>query len=87
MSTEYGSLSPMQYLENSRHIVHLSISLIVGGSHYAMPLYRFIKLMLVAPVDFFSGRELYGCNLIACVCVYFVFVLTFFYYMDYWSPR
>ena len=32
-----------------------------------MPLYRFIKLMLVAPVDFFSGRKLYECNLMACV--------------------
>ena len=32
-----------------------------------MPLYRFTKLMLVAPVDLFSGRELYGRNLIACV--------------------
>ena len=40
-----------------------------------MPLYRFIKLVLVAPVDFFSGRELYGCNcLLVCMC----FVLTFF---------
>ena len=40
-----------------------------------MPLYRFIKLILVAPVDFFSGGNLCGCNrLFVCVC----FVLTFF---------
>ena len=38
-----------------------------------MPVYRFIKLMQVAPVDFFSGKELYGCNLIACVCVCVLF--------------
>ena len=30
-----------------------------------MPLYRLVKLMLVAPVDFFSRRELYGDNLVA----------------------
>ena len=40
-----------------------------------MPLYRFIKLVLVAPVDFLSRRKLYGCNrLLVCMC----FVLTFF---------
>ena len=52
-----------------------------------MPLYSFTRSMLVAPVDFFSGRKLYGCNLIAsgCVCVYFCFDV--FYDMDYWSPR
>ena len=37
-----------------------------------MLLHRFIKLMLVAPVHFFSGRDLFGCNLIACVCVLFL---------------
>ena len=41
-----------------------------------MPLYRFIRLMLVAPIDFFSGRKLYGCNrLLVCVCVCFVLML------------
>ena len=39
-----------------------------------MPLCRFIKQMLVAPVHFFSGKELYGGNLIVSVG----FVLTFF---------
>ena len=38
-----------------------------------MSLYRFIKLMLVAPVDFFNGSGLYDCNLIACVGVLFLF--------------
>ena len=51
-----------------------------------MPLYRFIKLMLVAPVDFFSRKELYGCNLIACLCVC-CFCFDDFYDMDFWSPR
>ena len=50
-----------------------------------MPLYRFIKLMLVAPVDYFSRRKLCGCNLISCVCAFFA--LTFFYKIDFWSPR
>ena len=48
-----------------------------GASYHKMSLYRFIKLMLVAPVDFFSGRKLYECNLIACLCVCSVFVLMF----------
>ena len=43
-----------------------------------MPLYRFIKLMLVAPVDF-SARENYmgviDC-LCVCVCVFF-FLMSF----------
>ena len=51
-----------------------------------MPLYRYIKPMLVAPVDFFCGRELYRRNLIACVrvcvcvcvCV-FCFIFDVFY--------
>ena len=39
-----------------------------------MPLYKFIKLVLVAPVNFFlCERELYGCNLIACVFCFDVF--------------
>ena len=33
-----------------------------------MPLYRFITLMLVAPIDFFSARKLYG-GVIDCLCV------------------
>ena len=32
------------------------------GSYLIVPLCRFITLMLVAPIDFFSGRILYGCN-------------------------
>ena len=51
-----------------------------------MPLCRFIKLMVVAPVDFFSVRELYRCNLIACLYV-FCFCFDNFHHMDYWSPR
>ena len=41
-----------------------------GGSYLKMALYGFIILMLVALVDFFSRRELYGYNLIACVCMF-----------------
>ena len=43
-------------------------------------LYKFIKLMLVALVDFFQREGNYmGSNLIACVC----FVLTRFMTLDY----
>ena len=61
-----------------------------GGSCHKipMPLYRFIELMLVVPVEFFSGTELYGCNLIACVGVSVsCFCFDVFYDSDYWSPR
>ena len=57
-----------------------------GESYHEMPLYRLIKLMLVAPVDFFSGRKLYGCNVIARVRV-FCFCFDVFYHMDVWSAR
>ena len=40
-----------------------------GESYHKMSLYRFITLVLVARVDFFSGRKLYENNSIACVCV------------------
>ena len=49
-----------------------------------MPLYRFIKLMLVVPVDFFSGRKLYVC-ITACLYVFYFFDVSFD--MDYRSPR
>ena len=59
----------------------------LGGGYHKMPLYRFIKLMLVSPVDLCSGRELHGCNLIAGVCVRFVLVMMFFCDMDHWNQR
>ena len=66
-------------------LLHYSLKLVkhrFGGSHFKMPLYRYIKPMLVAPVDFFCGRKLYRRNLIAfvcvCVCV-FCFIFDVFY--------
>ena len=38
-----------------------------------MPLYRFIKLMLVAPIVFFSGRNNMGVIDCLCVCVCVLF--------------
>ena len=47
-----------------------------------MPLYKFIQLMLVAPVDFFSRRYYMGvASLLGCVC------FAVFHDMDYWSSR
>ena len=43
-----------------------------------MPLYRFITLMLVAPINFFSGRNYMDVIDCLCVCVCVCFVLTFF---------
>ena len=36
-----------------------------------MPLYRFIKLVLVAPVDFLAGGNYMGVIDCLCVCVLF----------------
>ena len=41
-----------------------------------MPLYRFIEVMLVAPVDFSAGGNNVG--VIDCLCVCMCFVLSFF---------
>ena len=58
----------------------------LGGSYHKMLLYKFIKLMLVAPVDFFQRDRTiwmkFDCLCVracvrVCVCVCFVFVLTF----------
>ena len=49
-----------------------------------MPLYRFIKLMLVAPIDFLAGGNYIGVTDCLCVCV---FCFDIFCDMDYWSPR
>ena len=51
-----------------------------------MPLYRFITLMLVAPINFFSGRNYMDVIDCLCVCVC-VFCFDVFCNMDYWSPR
>ena len=49
-----------------------------------MPLCRFMKLMLVAPVDYLAGGNYL--RVIDCLCVC-GFCFDVFCDMDYWSPR